>query len=217
MQTSNGSLEFLINSTNRKTIVRNLFYKNLFQIVLILILFFIIVPDSKAQLKSKADSSQLVKLLRSEEHSATKAALFSALIPGWGQAYNKKYWKIPIVYTGLATVGYFIYDNHNNYIICRDDYIRVYNDPNAQIFNKDSAKTTSALLPRIDEYRRKRDLSVIVLFAVWGLNVVDANVDGHFFSFDVSDDLSLNLQALSGYLPESKSYFGLSLMLDMHY
>ncbi|MBT3242336.1 MAG: hypothetical protein HN352_04240 [Bacteroidetes bacterium] len=190
--------------------------KRRFLIGLILILLWVTVPQNHAQLRAKADSSKLFQLLRSTEHSPSKSALYSALIPGWGQAYNRKYWKIPIVYAGLATVGYFIYDNHHNYVVCRDDYIRLYEDPEAEVFNKDDIHTTSQLLPKIDEYRKNRDMSVIIMLAVWGLNVVDANVDGHFFNYDVSDDLSLILSPIQGYLPGKESYLGINLVFEMH-
>ena len=84
------------------------------------------------------------------------------------------------------------------------------------MFNKDDIHTTSQLLPKIDEYRKNRDMSVIIMLAVWGLNVVDANVDGHFFNYDVSDDLSLILSPIQGYLPGKESYLGINLVFEMH-
>jgi len=120
--------------------------------------------------------------------SARKASILSAIIPGAGQIYNEKYWKVPIIYASLSTSIYFIYDNQNklkayqNAYICRsnggtDEYIDVYND--------------SQLLTVVDYYERNRDVSYIITAAIYLLNVVDASVDSHMFDFDISEDLSL--------------------------
>ncbi|MCD6347375.1 MAG: hypothetical protein J7L96_08155 [Bacteroidales bacterium] len=206
----------MISSTNKKLFAETCRPGKLFMFVLVLLLLFSFTSVCSAQLRTKADSSNIARILRSSEHSAAKAAIFSALVPGWGQAYNKKYWKIPIVYAGLATVGYFIYDNHSNYLISRDDYIRIYNDPNATVYNKNEINTKSGLLTLIDSYRKNRDLSVIIMFAVWGLNIVDANVDGHFYNFDINDDLTIFINPASGCLSVRKNYLGLSMTFELH-
>ena len=120
--------------------------------------------------------------------SAHKASILSAVIPGAGQVYNKKYWKVPIIYASLATSIYFIKDNqsklktYQDAYITRtnggaDDYIDIYND--------------SQLLTIADYYERNRDVSYIIATAVYLLNIVDASVDAHLFDFDISEDLSL--------------------------
>ena len=122
------------------------------------------------------------------EKSADKASILSAVLPGAGQVYNKKYWKVPIIYASLTTSVYFIYDNQNklktyqNAYISRsnggaDQYIDVYND--------------SQLLTIVDYYKRNRDVSYIITAAIYLLNIVDASVDAHLFDFDISEDLSL--------------------------
>jgi len=126
-----------------------------------------------------------------EVHSPKKAVIYSAILPGWGQAYNRKYWKMPIVYAGFGAVGYFIKTNHDQYILYKNDYLLLQDDPGAQ--------TSSGLMEqqiriRIDDYRRNRDLSIIGLFAWYGLGLVDASVDGHFFNYDIDEDLSLRLE-----------------------
>ena len=120
--------------------------------------------------------------------SAHKASILSAVIPGGGQVYNKKYWKVPIIYASLTTSIYFIYDNqiklakYQDAYISRsnggtDEYIDVYND--------------SQLLTIVDYYERNRDVSYIITAAIYLLNIVDASVDAHLFDFDISEDLSL--------------------------
>lgn len=129
--------------------------------------------------------------LRDDVHSAKKATIYSAILPGWGQAYNRKYWKIPIVYAGFGAVGYFVKTNHDLYTLRKEEYKILDDDPNATTI---SGKPKAQIRVDIDTYRRTRDLSIIGLALWYGLNLIDANVDGHFYNFDVDDDLTLKIQ-----------------------
>lgn len=139
---------------------------------------------------------------KKERSMAAKAALRSAMIPGWGQIYNKKYWKLPLVYGALAIpVSTFAY-NLDWYKKCREAYnIRYFNDtsrvvpnlPTDGIDQQLQPLSTQSLRLYRNEFRKNVDLSVLALLAIWGLNVLDATVDGHLRSFNVSDDLSLKL------------------------
>lgn len=136
---------------------------------------------------------------------AARAALRSTIFPGAGQVYNRKYWKLPLVYGALAIpVGAFAY-NVDWYRKCREAYsIRYHNDtsvvtPDLPIDGIDQQLlplSTQSLRLYRNEFRKNVDLSVLALLAVWGLNVVDAAVDGHLRSFDVSDQLSLRLEPM---------------------
>ena len=134
-------------------------------------------------------------------HSPKKAAIRSALIPGWGQAYNKKYWKIPIVYGALGiTAGIFVY-NLQNYQDFRYAYKTQYNYQTygdttglSQIKPELMAFDLGALRTYRDEFRRNIDYSALFFLLFWGLNVVDAAVDAHLKAFDVSPDLSLQFR-----------------------
>lgn len=169
--------------------------------------------------KKKIEQSDFVQFLQDDAHSAKKAAIYSAVVPGWGQAYNKKYWKVPIVWGAMAGVGYYFFDNNSNYKQFKEHYILLstYPDSTVQIgtgiYDKSSL---SNILQNIDSYRKNRDLSVIIMAAVWGLNIIDANVDGHFFSFDIDEDLSLGVQPSSWMLGPRKNAYGLSLVLNMY-
>ncbi len=133
----------------------------------------------------------------SDIHSAKKAIIYSALIPGWGQAYNRKYWKIPIVYVGFGAVGYFVKTNHDQYKLYKEYYQIMKDDPAAQPV---ANKSIQLIRADIDTYRRTRDLSIVGLVAWYGLNLIDANVDGHFFNYDVDEDLSMSIDPwVSGY------------------
>lgn len=143
-----------------------------------------------------------------EVHSPKKAAIYSAVLPGLGQAYNKKYWKIPIVYGGFAAFGYFINWNNSNYRISKNAYLDLTdNDENTNSFMNlkyieyyDLTNPTmverleDGLIKRQDYYRRNRDLLVILTVAFYGLNIIDASVDAHFFDWDISDDLTMNFK-----------------------
>jgi len=128
-------------------------------------------------------------------HSPKTATILSAVLPGAGQVYNGKWWKVPFVYAGLGTTTYFIIDNSKNYQSFRSAYLDRLEDPTIHVgtdlefYSADNLRTIS------DQYRRRRDLSIIGTALVYVLNVIDANVDGHLCHFDVDrGDLSLNLR-----------------------
>lgn len=136
------------------------------------------------------------------KHSPGKAAMRSAIIPGWGQVYNKKYWKVPIIYGALGvSAGIFVY-NYQNYKDTRFAYKVKYNmrvhGTDSALYNDidDQLKPLSEESLRFyrDSYRRDIDYSVLFFVLLWGLNVVDAAVDAHLKSFDVSPDLSLRFR-----------------------
>lgn len=124
-----------------------------------------------------------------------RAALYSALVPGLGQAYNKKYWKLPIVYGGLGALGYLVVTNHQDYTEFRDAFLARGSSDTLSAFDTDRTRryTRSQLRVIRDGYRRNRDMSIIVTIVVYGLNIVDAYVDAHFLDYDLSDDLSLRV------------------------
>jgi hypothetical protein len=128
-------------------------------------------------------------------HSPKKAALYSTICPGLGQAYNKKYWKIPVMYAGFAGLGYLIYDNQKEYIRYRTAYRFRLDDDTATVDEfAYTIKSADQLLGAVRTLHRWRDLSIFGTAMLYLMNIVDASVDAHLFSFDVSDDLSLNYQ-----------------------
>ncbi len=161
----------------------------------------------KAQIFS-SDSTIVKELPENAEeiHSPKKAAIYSAVLPGWGQAYNKKYWKIPLIYAGFGTIGYFIGWNNKNYKTLKlaygdltdgDDSTNSYLDLDAAKYydldNPDELnKFKNGLNKQQNYYRRNRDLLIISIVGFYGLNIIDASVDAHLFDFDISEDLSFN-------------------------
>lgn len=145
-------------------------------------------------------------------HSAARATWLSAALPGAGQVYNDKWWKVPIIYGGFAATGYYIYLNNqelsfwSDVIDMRlddsqtDDYVGIYSDN--QLFTIQNS------------YRRYRDLSIIFTAVVYGLQILDANVDAHLYNFDVSDDLSMNWEPALQADPRFGLVYGASFTLN---
>lgn len=131
--------------------------------------------------------------------SPAKAAFYSAILPGLGQAYNKKYWKIPIVWGAIGTGIYFYVTNDKEYNRYRDAYRsrlagfkndEFYLDSNGNELT--SPRVTTDGLQRGQEfYRRNKQVSLLVTLGMYALNIIDANVDAHLMQFNVDENLSL--------------------------
>jgi hypothetical protein len=144
-------------------------------------------------------------------HSPHKATLLSAVLPGAGQLYNRKYWKAPIAWLGLGTCVYFIQENTREYRRYKDAYIALVDGDASTVDEFNGEFSAAQVLDVTDTYRRWRDLSYIAFGLVYMLNVVDATVDAHFVRFDVGRDLSL--QAAPSLHTTSMGAPGLSLAL----
>ncbi len=145
-----------------------------------------------------------------KKHSPRKAAIRSALIPGWGQAYNKKYWKIPLVYTALGINAAVFNYNLKEYRKIRFAYQVLINQDTANYKNVAQelkpfidAGDTYSLKNYRSEFRKNIDYSVLFFLLFWGLNVVDATVDAHLKEFDISDQLSMKIKPSFNALPNT--------------
>ncbi|MFN6328236.1 MAG: DUF5683 domain-containing protein [Chitinophagales bacterium] len=142
------------------------------------------------------DSSSLAKMPKKiyKKHSPKTAALLSALLPGAGQIYNRRYWKLPLVWGGLAGFGYLWVNENNRYQDAKTSYLSLLDtDPSNDIpFNGTTNLTIVQGTKNI--YRNQRDMYLLFGILFYGLNIIDATVDAHFMNFDVSDDLSMNLR-----------------------
>jgi hypothetical protein len=159
------------------------------------------------------DSTQTPLKSPEATHSPKKALLMAALLPGSGQAYNRKYWKIPIVYAGYTAAGYFLAVNQKNYKDSKRNYIFEIDGIDSTV--NQSGKTKAQLLTDIDNYRRSRDISVLALLAWHGLTIIDANVDAHFFNWDVNEDLSLYLRPRALWLDRVGPGLGMCLTFNL--
>ena len=140
-----------------------------------------------------------------------KAAFFSAILPGLGQAYNKKYWKIPLVYGGIGAGLYYYSVNNTKYNNYRNAYKRRlagYDDDQYQYLDD------SRLISGQRFYQRNRDMSVLVAVGFYVLNIVDANIDAHLMQFNVNDKLSFRPEL---YQNEINYKQNLGLTINYHF
>jgi len=149
---------------------------------------FLCSPRANAQ-REKADTV----VLKSSSHSPKKAAIMSALLPGLGQAYNKKYWKMPIIYAGFGGLGYVFVFNQKRFVMYRDAFKYRVDADAGTVDEYVGVYTDNDLVTLKNYYHRYRDVAVIGGLVLYMLNIVDAAVDAHLFTFDVSDNLSMNI------------------------
>lgn len=158
--------------------------------LLYIVLLFILFGNQNVFSQEIGDviiAKDTTKLQEIDPLRPSKAAFYSAILPGLGQAYNKKYWKIPLVYGAIGTSMYFYLDNNKKYHSYRDAYKkRLLGLPDEYEYLDDSR-----LIAAQRFYQRNRDLSLLVTIAFYVLNIVEANVDAHLTQFNVSEKLSL--------------------------
>ena len=129
------------------------------------------------------------------KHSPRTATLLSLALPGLGQAYNKKYWKIPLVYAAIGVPLYFALDQQKQFNEFKQAYVnRIDDDPNTTDNKYTGVYTDQNLLSLIDNTRKNRDLLFVLTGVAYALNVLDAAVDAHLYYFEVSDDLTASLK-----------------------
>ena len=130
----------------------------------------------------------------------SKAAFYSAILPGLGQAYNKKYWKIPIVYAAIGTGVYLYINNTDQLNRYRDAYKSRLAGFNIDEFWGTDANGIPLASPRIENdgliraqqtFRRNQELSLLVTVGLYALNIIDANVDAHLMQFNVDENLAV--------------------------
>lgn len=149
-----------------------------------------IFPQETTIVKEKAEES-------SPAHSIKKATLYSTFLPGAGQAYNKKYWKIPIIYAGFGAFTYFIVINTKEFKKFQEAYTYKVKGETYPIDNEYVDKySVEQLQSGMDDYRRNRDLSYIFAGVWYALQILDANVDAHFFDYDISEDITLHWEPM---------------------
>ena len=145
---------------------------------------------------------------------AIKAVWLGTIFPGAGQIYNKSYWKLPIVYGAFMGCGYAISWTQNRYSSYKTAYLDLYNDSQAGTVSEDPGKSYIAVLPngydlsrvggsgtwmntlknRQSTFRRYRDYSILAIIVAYALSLIDAYVDAQLFDYDISPDLTLNVE-----------------------
>ena len=161
-----------------------------FIIILILFLLGSTAMAQKSTLKQPVPDSVLEK-----RHSPAKATIMSACLPGLGQIYNKKYWKLPIIYAGFGVLSYLIVFNTNYYLTYKSAYIESYNKDSAGNYSDIVKKyPQESILSAREYYRRNLEITIIFTALLYALNIVDAVVDAHLFTYDIKKDLSFRIE-----------------------
>ena len=144
------------------------------------------------RLRQKNSFSGVLKSTEEKKHSPHKASIYSAILPGLGQAYNRKYWKIPIVYAGLGVTGYFLLDNRQKVRDLQKALNVIYdNDPTTMPDSKYSKVDPEVLQAQRNIARTNRDYSIIAFSGVYLINIVDAAIDAHFYQFNIDKPLAM--------------------------
>ncbi len=125
-------------------------------------------------------------------HSPHRATVYSAILPGLGQAYNKKYWKIPLIYAGLGTTTFFIIKNRDSMLIYQNA-LKLLLDTDTTSFPLAYLRNQpiTQLRAQRNQYRTNRDYSIIGFAGIYLLNIVDAAIDAHFYNFNIDKPLAL--------------------------
>jgi len=181
--------------------------------LLLLLLFLTPLPSLAQQVIKKNTGEPDTTVVK--VHSPGRAAIYSAVLPGLGQAYNKKYWKIPIVYAGFGVMSYFLVTNIGYYNDYQGAYVEKTNGnttgKHADLVNR---YTEDQLLSAREYYRRNLEMSVLVTAVWYSVNILDALVDAHLQTFDISEDLSLQVKPAAIPTPDQwKPATGISLTL----
>jgi len=150
--------------------------------------------------KEKPDYSSIPKNPR-------KATILSAILPGAGQVYNGKAWKVPILYAGFMTDIYFMNFNNKRYETFREALFAF----DAGEVNQFPSLNRNSLVRNVDYWRQNRDMTILLLLGIYALNLIDANVDAHLSGFDISDDLALKIEPSAGGLSASTAPYGITL------
>ncbi len=153
----------------------------------------------------------------------SKAAFYSAILPGLGQIYNRRYWKLPIVYGAIGTGVYAYVYNDDLYDRFRAAFKRrragftddeFYDVNGSGIVPGSPDLADEALQDAQERYQRDRDLALLITIGLYAFNIIDANVDAHLQQFNVDDDLSLDIKPYLEYHPiTSDPNYGIALTI----
>lgn len=185
-------------------------------------------PDSSRAALKRNSSYNTEPNIKKFRPDPTKATWIALVIPGGGQIYNRKYWKLPIVYGGFVGCLYAYNWNNQMYKDYRQAYLDIMDsDPNSNSyenffrpgydFEKNKDYLTETFKKRKDRYRRWRDLSVFAFIGVYVLSVIDAYVDAQLSSFDISDNLNITVEPEikhNSLVHTSNNYYGINCNIN---
>ncbi|MBE0646711.1 MAG: hypothetical protein IH596_02885 [Bacteroidales bacterium] len=129
-----------------------------------------------------------------KKHSPKRASLYAAIAPGLGQIYNRKYWKLPILYAGFGIMTYFIISNTDSYLTYKSAYIeRINGNFNGNYSELVNKYNETELLNASEYYRRNLEISILVTALWYVLSIIDATVDAHLYTYNINENLSLRI------------------------
>lgn len=153
------------------------------------IIAFLLILVSIAQSLSAQQPTEPVKA-----HSPKRATIYSAILPGMGQVYNKQAWKIPIIYALGATTTYIAINNYQNSIKFKNEYFNRLDGKTSELLPDYSTYSDESILSLHEAYNKNFQLSVMITGVVYLLNIIDAMVYGHLFDFDINEDLGASIK-----------------------
>lgn len=153
------------------------------------IIAFLLILVSIAKSLSAQQPTEPVKA-----HSPKRATIYSAILPGMGQVYNKQAWKIPIIYAIGATTVYISIDNYKKSIKFKDEYFNRLNGNTSELLSDYATYSDESILSLHQAYNKNFQLGIIITGAVYLLNIVDAMVYGHLFDFEINEDLGASIR-----------------------
>lgn len=169
-----------------------------FRLFISFVLFFSFLSPCFSQNENKKEDIVAPKHKYFEGHTPTKAMWMSAALPGLGQYYNRKFWKIPLVYAGFSGLAYSAIVNKQEYVKYRDAYSIKQGLPDgetADIYLVDNYSESQLLTGR-EFYQSNLELNYILFGAFYLLQIIDATIDAHFYDYDISDNLSIGLDPI---------------------
>src|SRR5690606_14081277 len=182
------------------------------------ILTFLISERSYSQTQSDTIPAPLpqetdsVSISESNVKDPRVATLLSVILPGAGQVYNEKIWKVPLIYGGIITTAYFVEFNNRRYQKFKDA-LAIVRDPSLGT-NPFPNLNQDGIIRNVDYWRRNRDLCYLIFGVIYVLGIVDAQVDAHLSGFDVSDDLSMKIEPAYESLTAGGDTIGLSFKFN---
>lgn len=153
------------------------------------IIAFLLILVSIAQSLSAQQPTEPVKA-----HSPKRATIYSAILPGMGQVYNKQAWKIPIIYALGATTTYIAINNYQNSIKFKNEYFNRLDGKTSELLSDYQTYSDESILSLHQAYNKNFQLGIIITGAVYLLNIVDAMVYGHLFDFEINEDLGASIR-----------------------
>jgi len=172
-----------------------------------------VVITHEDSLIQKSSDTTLLKSYATR-YSPRKALLYAAILPGLGQVYTKKYWKLPLVYGGFGSIGYGISFYQSGYKKYKAHlYSNIESNLGENGINPDVNRSTAQLRTIVDRFRRERDFMIILMGGMYLLQMIDAHVDAHLKEFDLNPNLQVSIEPTMNQDPITGRQTGIALII----